>query len=85
MRAGNQHTLSRYELLPEKRIIKKPRARNIHAIKSVDSKHIRNRIKRSRSPTDDELYKAEERIRKIQMISMLREEKLKAEFKVREH
>ena len=89
VRSNNQHGNSRYDLLPEKRVIKKTKMRNSQVNKSMDTKTVRIRHKArkvSRSPfRDDELERAQERIKTIQMISLLREEKLKAEFKTKEH
>ena len=89
VRSNNQNRNSRYDLLPEKRVIKKTKMRNSQVNKSMDTKTVRIRHKArkvSRSPfRDDELERAQERIKTIQMISLLREEKLKAEFKTKEH
>ena len=52
---------------------------------SVDIRmHPKKSRKRSTSMHDEELERAQERIRTIEMISLLREEKLKVEFKNKE-
>ena len=74
--------MQRYELPPLK--IKK-KLRNSKLNKSVDVRMLpRKGRKRSISLRDAELERAQERIRTIEMISLLREEKLKAEFASRE-
>lgn len=79
--------LQRYELPP----LKQKKAQRNQLYKSVDLKGRTG--KRRLSPKqsakklksiDAELERAQERIKMIQMISMLREEKLKAEYKTRE-
>ena len=70
--------MQRYELPPVK--IKK-KMRNSKLNKSVDIRmHQKKSRKRSTSMHDEELERAKERIRTIEMISLLREEKLKVEF-----